>query len=141
MRWNVEASNLVFFRLMGGYPWAKYKSTSYGNAYRTIIGKDYVGMDDFDASIALRKVTSMPLKIYRVDTYNLNNGQYYYKGRGAASITAYSKYFKEQTFDPIKDSGSRAKGDAWKWIDTVGSPTVTTNDTQQEDSFDKDKKK
>ncbi|MCR5818848.1 MAG: hypothetical protein K6F89_07120 [Prevotella sp.] len=141
MRWNTEASNLVFFRLFGGYPWAKYNSTAYANAYRTLVGKDYVEMDVFDPSLALRKLTSMPMKIYRVDTYNINNGQYYYNGRGAASITTYSKYFKEQTFDPIKDSDSRAKRDAWKWIDTVGLPTVTTNDTQQEDSFDKDKKK
>jgi hypothetical protein len=101
------------------------------------VGKPYINQDNFTADQALYKLTSMPVKVYRVDAYNINNGQYYYKGRGAAS-----KYdsFKEKQINPLLDNKSPVKGAGYDWIKYVGDPAVTTNDSQVEDSFDKEKK-
>jgi hypothetical protein len=136
-RWDVRLSNLYFFRLFGGYPFAKYNDSQHSGSYTSIVGKPYINQDNFTADQALYKLTSMPVKVYRVDAYNINNGQYYYKGRGAAS-----KYdsFKEKQINPLLDNKSPVKGAGYDWIKYVGDPAVTTNDSQVEDSFDKEKK-
>jgi hypothetical protein len=84
----------------------------------------------------------MPLEVYRVDMYNINNGQYYYGRQGAAYRGDYVADFEKITIDPLKDSGSSAKGNAYTWVTKtgIGEPTVYVNDTKVEDSFDKDKK-
>lgn len=139
IRWETEASNLIFFRLIGGYPWAYYTKGEYQASYLMKNGYRYVNQDAFFASNSLKKCTSLPLQTYRVDSYNINTGQYHYRGRGAACATGYSSYFTETYINPLTDSSSRVKGNAYNWIDLVGSPTVTCNDTKVDDSFDKKK--
>ena len=142
VRWNTEASNLVFFRLFGGVPWASYSSSGYDKAYDKFLTWKKVKEDYFYTDQSLMKITSMPLKVYRVDSYNISNGKYYYKKRGAASTSSYGNSFTERTIDPIKDNNSIAKGNAYEWLkdSNIGTPTVKCNDSEVEDSFDKDKK-
>ena len=140
IRWATEASNLLFFRLKGGYPWAYYTNDAY--VYKNMSnGYKYVSRDAFSAPNSLQKCTSLPLEVYRVDTYNINDGQYYYSIQGAAYRGDYTNDFKKISIDPLKDSGSSVKGNAYTWVTKtgIGKPTVNVNDTKVDKSFDKDK--
>lgn len=141
IRWETEASNLIFFRLKGGYPWAYYTKDEYQANYTMMGNYRYIYRDAFSASNSLKKCTSLPLEVYRVDMYNINDGQYYYGRQGAAYRGSYTNDFIKVSIDPLKDNGSRVKGNAYNWIGLsgVGEPTVTCNDTKVDSSFDKNK--
>lgn len=140
-RYNTKASNLMFWRLVGGFPWAYYSESAYSGSYPFQKGYRYVNHDIFSPSASLQKCTSMKVKLYRVNSYNINTGQYTFNDVGAARDSEYENWFTEKTVDPIKDSGSNVRGTAWNWLQLVGSPKVTSNSTVVEDSFDKEEEK
>lgn len=139
-RWKTEVSNLMFFRLRGGYPWAYYTDSKYSDNYTTKDGKRYIERDAFSTE-AVDRCTSMPLLMYRVDSYNTNTGLYTYNGLGAAKVGYLSDYFTPKTIDPLNDADSRVKGSLWDWVHFVGAPKVECNDSEVEESFDKEEKK
>ena len=136
-RYNTRASNLLFFRLMGGYPWAYYDVPAYTNAYTIKAGSRYVNRDVFTPKTSLQKCTSMRVRLYRVNSYNIYNGQYTYNSVGAASGYNYKDLFEEKVVNPPMDTRSSVRGSAWDWVSKVGAPKVTANDVTVEDSFDK----
>ena len=139
-RYNTKASNLMFFRLKGGWPWAYYSETQYTNNYPFKDGYRYVNRDMFLPSTALKKCTSMKVKVYRVNCYNIYTGRYTYNAVGAAGDYDYRNWFEEKTLNPLKDKGSNVRGTAWDWLRLVGTPKVTVNETTVDSSFDEEKK-
>ena len=129
-RWHSYTSNLMFNRLKGGYPFA----TNAANQYTTY-GKDkYVEWDRFQASEAMKQVTDIPLKIYRTQSFDLRKGLFAaWNETGApASTTTYIKQNSgTREFNPFVDRASGLyKKTLYEWIQLVGSPAVTVNDTR-----------
>ena len=139
-RYNTKASNLMFFRLFGGHPWAYYTENLFTNNYPFKNGYRYVNHDSFSPATALQKCTSMKLKVYRVNCYDTYTGRYTYNDVGAAGDDYYGQWFEEKTVNPLLDGESNVKGTAWDWIKLVGTPTVTVNNSEIEASFDEEEK-
>ena len=74
-----------------------------------------------------------------MDCYNINNGQYYYGGRGAALSSTYTNDFNATDIDVLKDSNSPYKGSPMGWKNAIGAPTVNVNDVKLDKSFDNQK--
>lgn len=98
-RWPTDASNLLFFRLLGpekfsnytSQAFTRYKAGTNDNCYMYAAGTDnemYVAWDEFDIHKALKAVSKFSARLYRVDAYDTNTGLYIVNGsRGAGPWT------------------------------------------------------
>ena len=118
---SVQQANLYFWRLCGGYSFyykktnTNYDSNVYTNKWL------YVNRDIFSMEKAFKTLTSLPVLFYRVDSYNLKDGQYYWGGYGAYNYS-YTDFGLGYA-DPLKDKASPAKGDPYGWLKKMGVPS------------------
>ena len=85
-----------------------------------------MNFDKFDATQALSTwLGEMPLSIYRCNSYNMENGQYYPWNYVGANY--FHEDFREKTVDPIYDSGSPVRLKVQDLINKVGKPYVKVN--------------
>ena len=128
-RWHSFTSNLFFFRLKGGYPFA----TNAANVYTTY-GKDkYVEWDNFKADEALKQVTAFRAKLYRTQSFDLRKGLFAaWQETGApASSSNIGKLSGTREFNPFEDRASGLyKKTLYEWIQLIGQPSVTVNSTK-----------
>ena len=127
-RWETPTSNLLFFRLFGGFPFKTWDKNKLPKKYNS--NRDgyyyYVNFDKFDATQALSTwLGEMPLSIYRCNSYNMENGQYYPWNYVGANY--FHEDFREKTVDPIYDSGSPVRLKVQDLINKVGKPYVKVN--------------
>ena len=97
-RGDAVTSNLLFFRLCGGYPYL----TSSRNNYDKVNGHNYIHEEHFYAGEALDEIKSMPTMAYRVNAYDLGTGQYFWTS-GLKTDNTFSPY----TFDPLVDPAGK----------------------------------
>lgn len=98
-RWDTEASNLFFFRMLGNEKFGpytaqaflRYKAGTNDNCYINSAGTanaNQIAWDEFDMTKALNAVSDFRARIYRVDAYDINKGLYVVDGsRGAGPWT------------------------------------------------------
>ena len=87
MRWDTRASNLFFFRLsgsntstthvVGNKSYKDYVFSTYTDKYtENYPTNSHVNWDNFQRGKALQAVTRFKARIYRVDAYDIQKGQY-----------------------------------------------------------------
>lgn len=98
-RWPTDASNLLFFRLLGpekfsnytSQAFTRYKAGTNDNCYMYAAGtanEKLVAWDEFDIHKALKAVSKFSARLYRVDAYDTSTGLYTVNGsRGAGPWT------------------------------------------------------
>ena len=122
-RWESETSNLLFFRLTSsGHPFCTWEKNELSNDYT---GGPHINCDMFyPESGSISCIKSMSTKIYRVNAFNMDNGQFYYSDKvNSAVSSSYSDFFSEMTVDPLKDASapSAIKGNMYQYfIDALG---------------------
>ena len=122
-RWPTDASNLLFFRLLGpeqfsnyiAQAFTRYKKGTNDNCYMYAAGTDkekQVAWDQFDIHKALKAVSSFTARIYRVDAYDTNTSLYTVNGSHGAgpwtedvSIGASSSFAKnmDETYNQTSE--------------------------------------
>jgi hypothetical protein len=145
-RWNTKTSNIVFFRMLGGFPWATYSESIWSKNYKNYMSSydskayKYIIRNSFTVNNALDNLKSLKVLIYRVNCYNIKNGQYYYGDLGASSYySTYKEDFKQLEVDVLNDKNSDFSKRPIGWKDYIEAPSVTVNDTKLEKSFDNQK--
>ena len=127
-RWETPTSNLLFFRLFGGFPFKTWDKNSLPKKknYTRNGYYYYVNHDKFDALFALNGyLKNMPLVIYRCNSYNMENGQYYPWVSVGANYN--NKNFREKNINPLKDNTSPVKNNMKSLVEKIGKPYVKVN--------------
>ena len=88
LRWSSAASNLLFFRLndygnqskkvydYGPLPFKYFEGGDWSNYYPSYVNSTSVEHDQFDVHKSLQAVTGFKARLYRVDSYDTQTGQY-----------------------------------------------------------------
>jgi len=124
MRWDTRASNLFFFRLtgsnsntthvVGSKSYKDYVFSTYTDKYtENYPTNSHVNWDNFQRSKALEAVTRFKARIYRVDAYDIQKGQYVVtsatSGRGGGPW--------EQTVNVCEGNGVKNLGDMYSQVE------------------------
>lgn len=100
--YDTPTSCLLYWRLMGGYPFLTKNVNKYSSKKYNGVTRKYVEWEKFNTKNALNQVTSLKLKMYRVNAYNMDNGQYY----PWVSVGPSSEDFRPRVVDVVKDVDS-----------------------------------
>ena len=137
MRWDTRASNLFFFRLtgsnsntthvVGSRSYKDYVFSTYTDKYtENYPTNSHVNWDNFQRSKALEAVTRFKARIYRVDAYDIQKGQYVVtsatSGRGGGPW--------EQTVNVCEGNGVKNLGDMYSQVEAQDEFRETHYETE-----------
>lgn len=115
IRIEVPTSCLLFNRLKGGYPFQTWDKNQYKKKKYKGKDYDYVEWDKFDAKKALNQVTSLKLRMYRCNAFNMEYGTYYPWG----SVGPKAANFQPRVIDVVQDKESRLYHNLGSLIDEL----------------------